>query len=230
MAALVWGAWGEEWALNEKVSFNGVTRLITVNAGVTTLDLRADVYSAWVRWAAREANLRFLPAMRAVGADPIPGGETGLTFFLQNGWRLVYDPALVAVSGVLYSEDFPTPYLSPAGDLVYPATVAALVNSAVSTQNVVTGTALTPEQTASAVWLAAQRTLTANPGPSKEEVAAQVRLALSGELARILELAAINGLLPGTPLTVTTNSRTAGDVTQSIATQADGTTTVERVA
>lgn len=139
MAVAIWGAWGEEWALNEKVSFNGVTKQITVNAGVTTLDLRTDVYSAWVRWVTREANLRFAPAMRGVGADPIPGGETGVTLFLINGWKLVYDPNTVAVSGVLYSEDYDTAFWSASGSPIYPAKVSALVNNAVSYQNIVSG-------------------------------------------------------------------------------------------
>ena len=67
MGALLWGAWGEEWAASEKVSFNGVTKLITVNAGVTSLDIGPDVYSAWKRWVQRETNSRsFLPCVRRV--------------------------------------------------------------------------------------------------------------------------------------------------------------------
>ncbi len=150
MAALIWGAWGEQWALEDKVSFDGVAKRITVHSGVTTLDIASDVYSAWVRWTEREPQ--FTQAMRYSGFDPIPGGRTGATFFTINGWKLVYDPNVVAVSGVLYSENYDTAYWSATGQPIYPATVSSLVNSAVSTQNVVTGTALTPEQTAAAVW------------------------------------------------------------------------------
>lgn len=171
MAALVWGAWGEQWALEEKVSFNGVARTITVHAGITALSIRDDVYNAWVRWEEREPWA--LLAMRFSGADPIPGGETGVTFFLINGWKLVYDPNMVAVSGVLFSEDYATPFWNAAGDPIYPATVSALVNSAVSYQNVVTGTALTEEQTADAVWGATTRTLTAL-GITPEQIAAAI--------------------------------------------------------
>lgn len=139
MAALLWGAWGVEWALTEKVSFNGALKMIKVNSGVTALDIRADVYPAWVRWVSREENARFFQAMRYSGGDPIPGGETGVTFFLMNGWKLVYDPNTVAVAGVLYSENYATPFWNSDGNPVYPATVASLVNSSVSYQNVVTG-------------------------------------------------------------------------------------------
>lgn len=169
---LAWAAFGDEWALAEKVGFNGVTKRITVNVGVTTLSIRDDVYSAWIRWVEREDNARFLPAMRYSGGDPIPGGETGVTFFLSNGWKLEYDANTVAINGVLYSDDYATPYWSVADQPIYPATVSSLVNSAVVTQNVVTGTALTPEQTAAAVWSAATRTLTASLDPNVAQIVA----------------------------------------------------------
>lgn len=174
MAALIWGAWGEEWALAEKVSFNGVSKEITVNSGVTALDIGPDVYSAWKRWVMRETNAMYLAAMRATGNDPIPGGATGSTFFLQNGWKLVYDPTIVAVSGVLYSEDYGTAYWLANGNPVYPATVSSLVNNAVSYQNVVSGTALTAEQTANAVWQAASRSLTSSLDPDALAIATAV--------------------------------------------------------
>lgn len=176
--SLAWVAFGEEWALAEKVSFNGATKRITVNAGVTTLSIRDDVYSAWVRWIERDDNARFLSAMRYSGGDPIPGGETGVTFFLTNGWKLEYDANVVAITGVLYSENYATPYWSAADQPIYPATVSALVNSAVSYQNVVTGTALTPEQTAAAVWGAAQRSLTESLDPTTAQIVAAVIAAL----------------------------------------------------
>lgn len=139
MAVAIWATWGVEWALTEKVSFNGTTKRIKVNAGVTTLDVQTDVYSAWVRWTEREDNAKYLPAMRYSGLDPIPGGRTGGTFFMINGWKLEFDPTAVAVAGVLYSEDYDTAYWSATDSPIYPATVAALVNAAVVTQNVVTG-------------------------------------------------------------------------------------------
>ena len=170
--SLAWAAFGAEWALAEKVSFNGVTKRITVNAGVTALDIREDVYSAWVRWVELDDNARFRLAMRVSGFDPIPGGFTGATYFMTNGWKLEYDPNVVAVAGVLYSDDYATPYWSASDQPIYPATVSSLVNSAVVTQDVVTGTALTPEQTAAAVWSAATRTLTASLDPNVAQIVA----------------------------------------------------------
>lgn len=204
---LLWQTWADEWALNEKVSFNGSTKRIKVNAGVTSLDIREDVYSAWIRWLEREDNARFRLAMRVSGFDPIPGGFTGATYFMTNGWKLEYDANIVAVTGVLYSDNYATPYWSAEDLPIYPATVSSLVNSAVITQNVVTGDL--------------------GDVPTKEEIAAQVRTTLAEELARIIELAKIHGLVSGSPLTVTPTSRSAGGINQTV-TENGETVTVAR--
>ena len=135
---MLWAAWAEEWALAEPVSFDGRNRAIVVNAGVEALSI-SRVYSAWKRWMQREQNAMYLPAIRATGGDPIPGGSTGTTYLLQNGWRLYYDPTIVAVQGVLYSEDYETAYYALNGRPVYPATVSSVVNNVTSTANIITG-------------------------------------------------------------------------------------------
>lgn len=173
-----WVAFGDIWALDEKVSFDGATKRIVVNSGVSLLDIQVDVYSAWVRWLELEDNAKYLPAMRVSGGDPIPGGLTGRTFFVTNGWKLEYNPSAVAISGVLYSDDYATAYWSSSDQPIYPAVVSSLVNSAIVTQNVVTGTALTAEQTAAAVWQAAQRSLTESLDPTTAQIVAAVVAAL----------------------------------------------------
>lgn len=156
----LWGNWSDQWLLNQKVTFDGLNRRIQVNPGVVDLNIRSEVYSAWVRWlGVSTENTKWLPAIRYSGMDAIPGGETGGTFFLYNNWKLIIDLNLVKVSGVLYSEDFPTAYWSENLLPLYPATVSSLVNSSVVTQNIVTGTV--------------------------QSIAEQVRVELAIELARI---------------------------------------------
>lgn len=65
-------------------------------------------------------------------------------------------------------------------------------------------------------------------GPSAEDVAAAVRSEIGAELAQVLNLARIHGLVLGQPLTVTPNSRSAGAVAQTIGTAGE-TVTVTRV-
>jgi hypothetical protein len=172
MSLATWSAFGDIWEEDGKVTFNGHARTINVNSDATSLDLRHDVYSAWVRWVSRNQNSRYLPALRYSGADPIPGGETGVTFFLMNNWKLCYDANAVAVAGVLYSEDYDTAFWSNDGtDPIYPATVSSLVNSAVSYQNVVTGDL---SSVPAAVWAHIARTLTSPSGPTSSEIAEAV--------------------------------------------------------
>lgn len=169
--------------------FDGLGKKAFVNLGVTSITI-ADLYSRWVDWSILEDNLKFSPAMRFSGYDPIPGGFTGTTFFMSNGWRLVYDPNVVAVAGVLYSDTEATAYWNAVGNPIYPATVSALVNSAVTTQNVVTGTALTEAQTANAVWTAVSRSLTttASVGPTAEQISTAVWEAVSRTLTSAIDV------------------------------------------
>lgn len=159
MAALIWGAWSSDWALYSKVDFDGINKIIYVNPDVTELDIRFDVYSAWVDWVILRDNAKFTPAIRFTGYDPIGGGQfTGDTYFLTNGWKLSVDLAKVKVSGILYSDNYATAYYTH--DLVpqYPATVSALVNNVINNVPAVI---------------------------SAESIAIAVRDALAAELARI---------------------------------------------
>jgi len=135
---MLWNYWAEEWLLQEPVSFDGRNSAIVVKEGVTSFDLKT-LYSAWKRWVQREQNAMYIPAIRASGGDPIPGGSTGVTYLLTNGWRLFYDPTKTTVTGVLYSEDFDTAYYIYEGSPVYPVSVSAVVNQVTTTQNIVTG-------------------------------------------------------------------------------------------
>jgi hypothetical protein len=135
---MLWNYWAEEWLLQEPVSFDGRNSAIVVKEGVTSFDLKT-LYSAWKRWVQREQNAMYLPAIRASGGDPIPGGSTGVTYLLMNGWRLFYDPTKTTVTGVLYSEDFDTAYYTYTGSPVYPVSVSAVVNQVTTTQNIITG-------------------------------------------------------------------------------------------
>lgn len=78
---------------NQKVSFDGATKTIFVNEGVTTLDVKTDLYSAWKEWNVASTEfpepLVWDKAFTAVGGDPITDTQDlGTTYFLENGWRI----------------------------------------------------------------------------------------------------------------------------------------------
>lgn len=159
MAALLWGSWAPDWLLGNKVSFDGANRIIYVHPEVTSLDIRADLYSGWVDWVVLRDNTKFLPAIRSTGYDPIGAGVfTGDTYFLINGWKLSIDLSKVRVTGVLFSDNYDTAYYTPELSAQYPATVSSLVSSSISYQNIVT--AANPAD----IWSHSTRTLsTATP-------------------------------------------------------------------
>jgi len=152
MAALIWGAWSPDWALYNKVDFDGINKIIYVHPEVTQLDIRAEVYSAWIDWVVLRDNSKFLPAMRYSGYDPIGGSNyTGDIYFLINGWKISIDLAKVRVTGVLYSDDYATPYYTTSMVPQYAVAVAALVNT------------VTLPAAPAEVWAYAERTLTSTP-------------------------------------------------------------------
>ncbi len=74
----------------EKVSFDGVTKVITVSTGINQLHVLSDVYSAWKRWVlADDINMSFPVAMTSTGGDTINSeSTTPAYFFMENGWKI----------------------------------------------------------------------------------------------------------------------------------------------
>ena len=99
---------------NQKVAFDGATRTIYVAEGVTELDVKIDLYSAWKEWvyAATEAPspIVWAKAFTAVGGDPITDNrDLGVTYFLENGWRIQPTPNgtsyTLTIDGNLYTRE-----------------------------------------------------------------------------------------------------------------------------
>tara|TARA_R110002074_G_scaffold402324_1_gene607071 strand:+ start:141035 stop:141574 length:540 start_codon:yes stop_codon:yes gene_type:complete len=112
---LLWAAHGTQWAYNHKVTFDGANRLIIVGAGVTDIDVKIDIYSDWKEWVTLGYNSKYLPAIRTIGGDPAGDGFAGDLYFMQNGWRVEVNTP-VDLNGILYSDDFDSPYIiNPGG-------------------------------------------------------------------------------------------------------------------
>lgn len=89
------------------VNFDGENKIISVNLGVTTLDVKTDLYSDWKEWTLLSDNSKYLPAFRTVGGDPLVGSESlGATYFIQNGWKIRPQEAdhILSINGNLYQE------------------------------------------------------------------------------------------------------------------------------
>ncbi len=235
--------WQQDWLLYHKTTFDGANRLIIVNENVTSLSIRDDVYSSWKEWVKLRDNAKFLPAIRTVGGDPVGGGSfSGDIYFLQNGWKTVVDLNVNRIEGVLYSDDFDTPYYNDSLQPLYAAKVAALVNTYSTQIPVVTGdlsaivipTAL---QNALAVrqelLLELSRidtsiTSIVSSVPNAIQNATAVRNNLAAELANISDLAKENGLVQGTPSVITETGLSAGSVNKTF-TKSGTTVTINRI-
>jgi hypothetical protein len=146
-----YGSW-DYWDLQSKITIDYGLRHIIVDSNVTTLDIKEDVYGEIKRIFSLRDNKKYLFPIRTIGGDPTSDVEfAGDMYFMINNYRLVYDPTKVKVSGIIYSDDFDTPWLdSKTLDPVYPVTVSnlALARQAdLSDLNIPTAT-----ENADAVW------------------------------------------------------------------------------
>ena len=101
-----------------KVTFDGERQLIIVNPGVTSLDVRRDIYSEWKRWFLSGDNSKFSKAFNVIGGNPLPEDQLGLTYFLLDNWRIrpfEGDHRLI-IKGNLYRHDGGDPIADTVGD------------------------------------------------------------------------------------------------------------------
>jgi hypothetical protein len=124
----------------DKVSFDGPAKLIVVNAGITELNVQADLYSAWKVWALLGNNSRYLQAFRSIGGDPM-SSTTNVAgyFFLMNGWRIRPQEAdhQLVVTGNLFTEESDNPFIPTIGD--YLVTVSMFASSSSTVTQIFTG-------------------------------------------------------------------------------------------
>lgn len=95
-----------------------LSKRIILSSGTTVFSAQ-DMYSRWKDWlVASPSNLRFLPAFRVVGGDPIGDGiYVAQYFFLINGWRVrPYEGThTLTVNGNLFVDGGGDPVVPTAG-------------------------------------------------------------------------------------------------------------------
>lgn len=120
-----------------------------------------ELYSEWVDWAATGDNMKYPPAFRTVGGDPIGGGVyIGAYIFMRNdlGWYghppFVGD-VVVSMTGNFFPEDPNGMWFDP-----WPGVTTVITMSTSSaTQAIATsGSTFTPSEMATAILAAAQTT------------------------------------------------------------------------
>ena len=217
---LGYGFW-EFWAPYDPVNgvygahkclFDGENKLIFIEPSVSEVSVKEDIYSDWKEWASVRDNSKFLPAIRTTGGDIISAGQyTGDIYFLTNGWQILIDHS-VNIDGVLFSDDYPSPFIRQTGTQIVTNKVSSLVTTvetgATSAQDlwnygnrsltipVPTVAQIRQEMDASSVKLEQIKTKTdtITSAPSAESIASAVRTELNPELTHILTLENNSGL------------------------------------
>ena len=138
-----------------KVVFYGEDKLIVINNGITQIDVKEDLYSAWKEWVIQGNNSKWLQAFSAIGGEPTTGGKyLGTTYFLINGWKIRTWEGnhRLMVNGNIYSDD---------GSEIFVSTLGAYNTQInITTSNIVDavstsgggGVNYTPEQIAQVIW------------------------------------------------------------------------------
>lgn len=171
-------------------------RVILDSASVTATEL----YSRSADWLALSDNAKYGAVFRQVGGDDLGAGLSIPPYlFLQGDWRVRPMEANhnLQITGNLFVEGGGVPVVSTLG------TYQVNVNYTVPVQ-------------------AQGISTSGSTGPTAAEMAAAVRAELAAELAQITKVSKIHGV--GVDLVVTSTSRTAGDLSQTITTTSNSTT------
>jgi len=84
-------------------------RIFILKPGVVELDVQVDLYSDWKEEVQLDDNMKWAPALRAVGGDPISDVQNlGSTYFLINGWKIRPQEAdhELLIVGNLYTDPY----------------------------------------------------------------------------------------------------------------------------
>ena len=230
------------WQLYHKVTFDGVNKLIIVNPGVTTLNVKTDLYSDWKEWVRNEDYLKFLPPFNTVGGEPIVGGQSlDVTFFLINGWKIkpYYGSYTLNVIGNLFDVDGGP--IKVDADVItnVPNNIAINLNTSVIVRTVDVGSSasgsggLTDDES-TALFNIEGKVVSIYGGatPVSASLVSDQLTTLTDIQEKIAEIWKLHGLDISNPLTVTRTSRTFDDIVQSISTIGTGSaqeTTITRL-
>ncbi len=140
--------WSEDWQLYHKVIFDGVNKVIIINPNEPLINVKENIYSAWKEWMRLRDHSKFLPALRVSGGDPIgEGAATGDVYFTLNGWKVLLLNNC-DITGTLYSDDYPSPYIVDGGAKIVTNKVSAISQSLgfTGTVNVTVDPNITPQE------------------------------------------------------------------------------------
>lgn len=116
-------------------TFDGANKTITLGAGVTAVDVKKELYSAWKRWVTTSDGSQWDVAFdNAFGGNDVGGGKfvAGYYIFRNDlGWRIVPDSANheLTITGNLYASAPATPMFTVPGAYTIPIFLDRSINA-----------------------------------------------------------------------------------------------------
>jgi len=91
-------------------SFDGDNLVITLDSGVTAVDVQVDLYSDWKEWVKLSDNAKYPLAFRSIAGDPLSGALNAAPYYFfrnDNGWRIrpPEEDITISLTGNLVAED-----------------------------------------------------------------------------------------------------------------------------
>ncbi len=165
------------------ITFDGSTKIISLSA-TSSLSVK-DLWSRWCDWMAISTNSKWLPAMSQVGGNTIDlsaGTSIPPYIYLINDWRVRPQESshtLNVSDGILLVDGGGDPFVDTLGSYI------VRINYSQPVQAITVATGGGSGASAAEVWGYSTRALTSGAAPSASAIAAQVRVELAVELARI---------------------------------------------
>ena len=101
----------------DKVTFDGVNKIIQVQPGITELFFDTDVYAVWKTWAS--SNLNYLQAIQKYGGETLIPNQLFISyaFIMLNGWKIRPDPVqnILTIKSNVFASDGSNIYILPVG-------------------------------------------------------------------------------------------------------------------
>jgi len=209
---------------------SGPLRIIEISAGGDNEIDWLEIYSEWKVWSQLSDNLKYPPAFRVVGGDPISDVQNlGSTFFLLAPWRFrpaELDHELIINGNVFYDPPGIPPVVPTLGGYTVLTTlkVSNLVDSAATPE-------VDPAAIADAVWdePVADHLGVGSTGAALESGGAGGAGLTDAQATQLAEVWRLLGLDSAAPLTIARTQRSAGSgIVLRIAELPSGSATVTR--